>query len=599
MSDRALVQQPKIARDAWLRALQLTASIPEAPTLTFPVSIEEVAQAYPEQPALIGEEETLTYRQLVDRMRRCTAFAHRQGVRSGDMICLLMRNCPDFVAIWSGLTRIGATVALVNTQLTDAALAHAFDVVGPSRIVVAAPLVGAVEAVLPRLKSRPAVWVHGAHGLSPYTHFDAEIATGLNDTSAAAAYPKPTLADRALCIYTSGTTGLPKAANVSHFRIMQWSRWFAGMVDAQPSDRMYNCLPMYHSAGGVVAIGAMLTSGGSLVIRERFSASRFWDDIVTSDCTIYQYIGELCRYLVNQPPHPAETRHRLRLSCGNGLRPDVSSEFRRRFRIPQHLEFYAATEANFSLYNCEEEPGSIGRIPAFLAHRVPVALVRFDVETGEPVRGADGFCVRCEPNELGEAVSKMPDGKSHAGSPFEGYTDAAESARKVLHNVFEPGDAWYRSGDLMRRDARGFFYFFDRIGDTFRWKGENVSTTQVAETVSACPGVIEAVVYGVSVPGADGRAGMAAIVVEPGFNLAELDRHLARLPEYARPLFVRVRDAIEVTSTFKHTKQDLMQERYDPRLTTDPLYVYDRRLRAFIPIDSTIFGGIEAGALRL
>jgi fatty-acyl-CoA synthase len=356
---------------------------------------------------------------------------------------------------------------------------------------------------------------------------------------------------------------------------------------------------MYHSVGGVVATGAMLVSGGSVVIRERFSASRFWDDVVATDCTVFQYIGELCRYLVNSPPHPRETAHRLRLSCGNGLRADVWGEFRRRFHIPRNLEFYAATEANFSLFNCEDEHGSIGRIPAFLSHRFSVELVKFDIEAGEPLRDASGRCVRCEADESGEAISRIGDRGTKGGSPFEGYTDRAASAKKVLRDVFQPGDAWFRSGDLMRKDARGFYYFVDRIGDTFRWKGENVSTAEIAEAVTACPGISEAVVYGVAVPGRDGRAGMAAIVTDAGFDFAALRRRLsAALPEYARPVFLRVRATLEITETFKQKKQNLLREGFDPAATSDPIYVDDRDAGAYVRVDPALYRRITARELR-
>ncbi len=538
-----------------------------------------MAEAHPDAPALIDPAETLTYRALADRARGYAGWALANGIGKGDVVCLFMRNCAEYMAIWLGITRIGGVVALINTQLTGDALIHAVDVVAPKHIIIGPGLTEAIDAVRPRLHSKPAIWT------------DCQPGDDIGD------HTLPILADRALCIYTSGTTGYPKAANVSHARLMQWSGWFAGMMDAQPTDRMYNCLPMYHSVGGVVATGAMLVSGGSVVIRERFSASRFWDDIVSLECTVFQYIGELCRYLVNLPPSPSETRHRLRLSCGNGLRPDVWDEFRRRFHIPRNLEFYAATEANFSLYNCEDEPGAIGRIPAFLSHRFPVALVKFDVAAGEPVRGEDGLCRRCAADEIGEAVSRISGGDK-VGAPFEGYTDRAASAKKVLRDVFAPGDAWFRSGDLMRKDARGFYYFVDRIGDTFRWKGENVSTAEVAEAVASCPGVSEAVVYGVTVPGADGRAGMATIVTGPGFDFAALRRHLvAALPEYARPLFLRVRDAIDATGTFKPMKQVLMRDGYDPAATTDAIYVDDRAQGAFVRIDPALYQRIEEGWL--
>jgi fatty-acyl-CoA synthase len=589
----------KLARDAWLRALQSTASITRNPTLTLPIVIDRIAEASPTRTALIGESESLTYQALADRGRRYAGWALRHGVGRGDVVCLLMRNCPDYLAIWLGITRVGGVVALVNTSLEGGALVHAIDTVAATHIIAGAEFVDAVDAVLPRLAAEPSLWVHGPNH-SGHSRIDDEIRETAGDRLDSMEHAVPTLADRALCIYTSGTTGFPKAANVSHHRVMQWSRWFAGMMDARPDDRMYNCLPMYHSVGGVVATGAMLVSGGSVVVRERFSATRFWDDVVSSDCTVFQYIGELCRYLVNSPLHPRESAHRIRLSCGNGLRPDVWSEFRRRFRIPQNLEFYAATEANFSLYNCEDEPGSIGRIPPFLAHRFPVALVKFDVEAGEPLRNEDGFCIRCAADEIGEAISKIPDDRSHSGSPFEGYTDRQASAKKMLRDVFAAGDAWFRSGDLMRKDARGFFYFVDRIGDTFRWKGENVSTMQVAEAISTGSGVSEAVVYGVAVPGADGRAGMAAIVVGAGFDFAALRRHLAaRLPDYARPLFVRVREAIDVTATFKQKKQDLVVEGFNPRATADAIYLDDRAKRAFVRLDPALYDRIAAGAVRL
>src|SRR6185312_15812830 len=258
----------------------------------------------------------------------------------------------------------------------------------------------------------------------------------------------------------------------SHHRLMQWSHWFAGLMGITPADRLYDCLPMYHSVGGVVATCATLVGGGAVVVRERFSASRFWQDVREERCTIFQYIGELCRYLTASPAGPGdEAVHSLRLACGNGLRGEVWKEFQSRFRIPQILEYYAATEGTFSLYNCEGRVGSIGRIPPFLSHRYPVALVRSDPASGAPVRDAEGRCIPCDPGEAGEAIGQIALCAGSPGARFEGYADAEATRRKVLRDVFQPGDAWYRTGDLMSRDAQGFYYFVDRIGDTFRWKG--------------------------------------------------------------------------------------------------------------------------------
>jgi fatty-acyl-CoA synthase len=441
-----------------------------------------------------------------------------------------------------------------------------------------------------------------AHGVETgdLARIDTQVA-GLAATQLTAEEcPAPTLETRALYIYTSGTTGLPKAANVSHLRVMQWSHWFAGLMDTQPTDRMYDCLPLYHSVGGVVATGAVLVRGGTVVLREKFSAREFWQDLVQERCTLFQYIGELCRYLLTQPPHPDESRHTLRLCCGNGLRPDVWEPFQQRFRIPQILEYYAATEGSFSLYNCEGKPGAIGRIPPFLTHRMPVALVKFDDTQGQPLRDEAGLCIRCGVNEVGEAIGQIAGAASKHGGRFEGYADTTASEKKVLRDVFAEGDAWYRTGDLMRKDAQGYFYFVDRVGDTYRWKGENVSTGEVTAAVTACAGVIDAAVYGVTVAGADGRAGMAALVVESGFDLATFRRDLiARLPDYARPMFVRVVPTLEVTGTFKLRKQDLALEGYDLTRVRDALYVEDRRTEAYVRLDEPGYASLVAGQLRL
>ena len=287
------------------------------------------------------------------------------------------------------------------------------------------------------------------------------------------------------------------------------------------------------------------------------------------------------------------------MCCGNGLRPDVWDEFQRRFRIPRILEFYASTEGNVSLFNIEGKPGAIGRIPSFLAHRVPVTLVKLDVDTGEPVRNEAGFCLRCAPNEVGEAIGKVLRDPSNFASRFEGYISQEATEKKILRNVFDPGDAWFRTGDLMRKDEQGYFYFIDRIGDTFRWKGENVSTGEVTAVITACPGVSDAVVYGVGVPGTEGRAGMAAVVVAAQFELADLRRHLQALPAYARPLFIRIVPSIELTGTFRLKKSELARQGYDPARFSDPVYFDDRAREAYVRVDAALYERIGAGSLRL
>jgi fatty-acyl-CoA synthase len=586
------------AARGWLRALELTAPIAKRPTCILPTRIDELAETRGDAPALLCDRESLSYRALADRSNRYARWALRQGLAKGDVVALLMPNRPEYMAIWLGITRVGGIVALINTHLVGRSLGHCIDIVEPKHIIVAEELCEGFASARPQLATKVRVWSHGpGKGEFPdivgaLDRFDAK-------KLASAEAPPVTIADCALYIYTSGTTGLPKAARISHGRLMMWSFWFAGMMGARPSDRMYNCLPMYHSVGGVVATGAMLVNGGSVVIRDKFSARLFWDDVVRFDCTLFQYIGELCRYLVNSVPHPREREHRLRLCCGNGLRPDVWEEFKGRFKIPQILEFYAATEGNVTMFNLEGKRGAIGRIPPFLAHRSPTALVKFDVENASPIRDEQGFCVRCAVGEVGEALGKIVEGPASLGGRYEGYTSKEDSERKILRDVFARGDAWFRTGDLMRKDAGGYFYFVDRIGDTFRWKGENVSTAEVSEAITAFAGMREASVYGVAVPGREGRAGMAVVVSKGPLDLAALREHLVgRLPEYASPVFLRVRAEIEITATFKHRKSDLVRDGYDPAATTDPIYFHDPERRAFVRLDAALYRRIQSGQVR-
>ena len=587
----------KFAREAWIRALERTASIDQL-GVTLPVLIGRLANEFDAAPALVSTEATLSYRALAIRCNQYARWGLAQGLRPKDTVALMLSNCAEYMAIWLGLTRIGAVVALINNNLAGDALVHSISIVAPRALIVGSDVASRLIAVRARLDADLNCRVHGpsTEDLAPLA---PELAGFSGDEMRDSECAPPPLDGTALYIYTSGTTGLPKAAKVSHYRVMQWSHWFAGLMDTRSTDRMFNCLPLYHSVGGVVATGATLVGGGAVVIRTRFSASDFWRDVRDERCTLFQYIGELCRYLVNAPHQEIETEHELRIACGNGLRPEVWETFQNRFKIPRILEYYASTEGNFSLYNCEGRPGAIGKIPSFLAHRLPVALLRFDVESGEPTRNVDGFCERCQPNEVGEAVGFIPGAGAELAGRFEGYADPEASARKVLHHVFKENDSWYRTGDLMRRDERGFYYFVDRVGETYRWKGENVSTAEVLTALTASRGVVDGVVYGVAVPGTDGRAGTAALVVNAEFDLTAFRADVSqRLPAYARPVFLRLLQTIESTGTFKPRKQDLMNAGFDPARIKDKLYFDDPRTQAYVPLDAALYAAISAGAIR-
>src|SRR5271170_4857936 len=582
----------------WSRALELTAPIHRNRERVMSTVIEELAARCGDAPALLSDREQFSYRALTERSNQYARWALAQGLTKGDVVGLLMTNRPEYLAIWLGITSVGGVVSLLNTNLPGPSLAHCINVVSPTHLVVAAEFSSQLTTTLPGLSMAPTIWIHGGEH-EYFRQIDLEVARNSGEMLSKDERRPPTIEDRALYIYTSGTTGLPKAARVSHARIMQWSLWFAGMMGAQPTDRMYNCLPMYHSVGGVLAPGAILAAGGALVIREKFSTSQFWSDVVRWDCTIFQYIGELCRYLLHAAPSANETAHRIRVACGNGLAPGVWDSFKERFCIPQILEFYAATEGGVSLFNVQGKPGAIGHIPTYLAHRFSPALVVFDVEKGEPMRNAQGFCIRCAPNEAGEAIGKVVDDPSNLGSRFEGYTNHEASQKRILRDVFELGDAWVRTGDLMRKDEQGYYYFVDRIGDTFRWKGENVATSEVSEAICAFPGVKHANVYGVAIPATEGRAGMATLVTEDELDLAEFRQHLMdRLPPYARPLFLRIRKNMDLTGTFKYSKTDLARQGFNPATSDDAVYFNDLESGAFTRLDQQSYDCIQMGAIR-
>jgi fatty-acyl-CoA synthase len=597
-----VIEQTKAARapsasKIWLKAIELTARIETLPGRLFADVVDDWACRQPDCVALVTDDATLDYDGLSKRINRYARWAHSVGVAKGDTVGLIMPNGIDYVAAWVGISRVGGVVALINTKLVGQSLAHCVDVAKPSHIIVGHDLAETLESATPHLKTDAKIWTHG----DARSERAIDVALAALDDGALSLDERGdvTIDDRALLIYTSGTTGLPKAASISHRRILNWGFWFAGLTGATPQDRLYDCLPLFHSVGGIVAPCSMLAAGGSVVIAEKFSASNFWPDIVRHDCTLFQYIGELCRYLLKAPPSEYEGRHRLRLVCGNGLRGDIWEGFQGRFAIPRILEFYAATEGNFSLFNVEGQPGAIGRIPPLLAHRFPAGLVKLAPDTGAPLRNDEGFCIACARGEAGEAIGRI--GKAdEGGGRFEGYTDVAETERKILRDVFAKGDAWFRTGDLMRLDDRGFFHFVDRIGDTFRWKGENVATSEVNDAVRDFTGVVDATTYGVSIPGADGRAGMSAIVVNEGFEIEALPAHLAqRLPGYARPVFIRISRELDATETFKQKKGGLAREGFDPSAIAEPLFMLEPKSGAYVALNGKTYEQILDGTIRL
>ena len=585
------------------RALARTTPVGKNPTRTFCDLADELAAQYGDRVALLSDRESFSYRVWNGRANRYARWARAQGLGKGDVVCLLMPNRPEYLAIWLGLGRAGLITALINTNVSGASLAHSVNIAAAKALIVDTSLLPQLASARDQLNQPLLILAHGAPQAGTGEPRIDEIVETFSDAPLSAGERVAlTIDDGALYVYTSGTTGMPKAARITHSRLQRMMYGFSAVMNAKASDRMYQCLPMYHSTGGVLATGAVLTVGGSCFIRERFSAGDFWTDIVRQQCTMFVYVGELCRYLLNAPPGPNDKAHRIRLCFGNGLRPDIFTTFRDRFGIKQILEFYAASEGNVALFNLDSHPGAVGRIPVWAKHSFPFKIVAYDVEQNIDKRNAEGRCIECAPGEVGEAIGEILDDPNKPASRFDGYADAAATKAKILRDVFREGDSWFRTGDLLRRDTSGYFYFVDRIGDTFRWKGENVSTTEVAEAIATFPGVREANVYGVSVPGNEGRAGMAALVVDDPdhFDVAALRAHIAaHLPTYARPVFLRFRRNLEMTGTFKQKKTDLVAEGFDLPPGADPVYFDNRTLGAYTPVDADVIAALRVGSVKL
>ena len=548
--------------------------------------LENAVDRWPARRAISFEGRELTYRGLEALANRYAAWAQAQGLARGETVAVLLPNRLEYLPLWFGLSKLGVVAALINYQLAGEALTHCLELSGAKSCITDGSTRAAFDAVAPAGMT--------AWDLDGDLH---EAIAGLDEARPhRMTRAGMTAHDTALLIFTSGTTGLPKAARINHMRAQLYMRGFAGSTGARPDDRIYITLPLYHATGGLCATGGALLNGASIALRRTFSASHFWDDVIAEGATMFVYVGELCRYLVNRPPAANERDHKLRLIFGNGLSREVWAQLETRFAVPRVLEFYGSTEGNVSMFNFDGGLGAVGRIAPYLAPLFNVALVRFDVEKEAPVRGADGFCQPSAPGEAGECLGAIHGG---ARTDFTGYVDRAASEKKVLRDAFRKGDAWFRTGDLMSRDRLGYYYFVDRVGDTFRWKGENVSTTEVTEVLASAPGVQEATVYGVTVPHHDGRAGMAAIVTGEGFDLASLRAAMEHaLPPYAQPQFVRLTDALAVTGTFKPRKMDLIAQGFDPAACDGPLYFHDREV-GFIPLTAELYARILSGEERL
>jgi acyl-CoA synthetase (AMP-forming)/AMP-acid ligase II len=576
------------------RGLKLVGKSDKDEALSIGSFLEENARERPNGVALLYEGRRYTHREFNEQANRCAdAFAAR-GIQKGDAVAIFVENRPELLFAVAGAVKLGAVAALINTRQRRHVLVHSFKLCQAKLYVVGEELWDAFAEVRGDLESagpERVFWVADEGGARPADTIDAAAAFAAASPATPAALASVRLGDPCFYIYTSGTTGLPKAAIMSHFRWVKAAGAFGLLaLDLSPSDVVYVCLPLYHNNALTVTWSSVAATGAAMAIRRKFSVSQFWDDVRRFRATAFCYIGELCRYLNNQPPQPDDADNPVTKIIGNGLRPDIWKGFKQRFGIDEVYEFYAASEGNIAFVNVLNLDSTCGVCPA------PYAIVEYDVAADAPVRSPDGRMRRVGRGGVGLLIGEV--------SPryaFDGYTDKAASEKKLLRDVFKPGDCWFNSGDLMRDQGFRHAQFVDRVGDTFRWKGENVSTNEVAEVLNTWDGVAESTVYGVHLPNSDGRAGMAAVVsARPpeALDLGGLVRHLReQLPPYAIPLFLRFRTELEVTSTFKQRKVSLRDEGFDPARVGEPLFVLLPGAQAYTALTPELHAKIASGAI--
>ncbi|GAM88451.1 hypothetical protein ANO11243_064840 [Dothideomycetidae sp. 11243] len=549
-----------------------------------------------------------SYRQVYDQVLKYAAWLKNEhGVKKDDIVAMDIQNCVEYVFVWFALWSLGARPAFINTGLRNEALLHCIRISAANLLVVGDTLVDAlsddVTAALNKDAAKPirAVVLDNdvksrIAGMQP--HRACDDCRKITDPN-----------NMALLIYTSGTTGLPKAAVISWRRFYSTSTVFGQVLLDKPDFRYFTALPLYHSSAAMLGVGMCLQSGTTIIIAEHFSARTFFPSIIATRANSAQYIGEMCRYLLSTPVTPFDKAHDLRFVFGNGIRPDVWPKFKQRFAIPEICEFYGATESPAgSLIRASNSfgEGAIGRFGALsrLLRRKTFVIVRHDVDTGEPARDPNtGFCIRADTNEPGEMMAWLD--PALVKDTYAGYwgNDKATTS-KIARNVLAKDDMYFRTGDLIRTDHEGRNYFVDRIGDTFRWKGENVSTGEVEKMVGGHSSIEEVNVYGVQLPGHDGRAGCAAVMfrTEPDqAALVSLTEHVRKtLPKYAAPLFLRTVQAMDTTGTSKYQKQGLRNQGVDPsKCGQDRLFWLNPKAGSYTPFSEKEWQSIVGGQTKL
>jgi citronellyl-CoA synthetase len=552
--------------------------------------LERNAEKFPHHPALLFENASYSHRTFNMWVNRYANLLRKEGFKKGDVAAVLLENRPEVLVVVAALAKLGAISALINTNQREEALVHSLKLSQAKAFIVGEELFGAFDTIRGKLdlQGAPLFWLIDRGRTDCPAGFrdlaaESDVQSSENPPTTGTVFLK----DPCFYVYTSGTTGLPKASIMTHFR---WIKASAGFglcgLNLQPGDVIYVPLPLYHNNALTVTWASASVNGSAVAIRRKFSARHFWEDTRKFNAKAFCYIGELCRYLMNQPPRPDDKDNPVLKCVGNGMRPDIWKAFKERFGIEEVYEFYGASECNVAFINLLNVDCTVGLCP------LPYNIVKYDVEKDEPVRDSAGHFVACDVGETGLLIAKITE-----KTPFDGYTNKEANEKKLFHNCFEDGDTWYNSGDLMKNMGFRHAQFVDRLGDTFRWKGENVSTTEVEEVINKVDAVAEATVYGVEVAGTDGRAGMASVVFKGSiddFDGKSFAKHCKEsLPAYAVPLFLRLRSELEVTGTFKHRKVELKKEGFDPELVSEPVYALLPGTDEYVKVTKKLKGEID------
>ena len=580
-------------RAAYDRYISEVEKLVDNPNQSVGIYIEQLAEKNPDKIALYFEDKFWTYKEFNEESNLYANLFLNLGLKPGETIALMMENSPEYLFITTGINKIQGINALVNINQRGQALIHSIKIVEPKYLIVDGDCLAALAEVVNNLPLRQDQILIINDFNKKQTEY-ADLQRKLEEISKK--NPSTTnnsiLTETGYYIYTSGTTGLPKAVIITNVS-MPWNGVFYGysISQANADDVILIANPLYHSLSICTAWGITTYAGATAVLRKKFSASNFWKDVQKYKITYTTYVGEIPRYILNQPPSEYEHNHTLKKMLGLGLRKDIWTKFKERFKIEHIFEYYSSTEGYGPIVNIDEVPGMIGR-NNIQNH----ALAKVDQETGELIRNNDGSYIKCEPGDVGMSLMKIEEIEN-----FTKYRNKEKTNQKVIRDVFEKGDAYFITGDLLQLHEDQWLSFSDRFGDTFRWKGENVSTQEVENILNSHESILMSAVYGVEIPNHEGKAGMAAIKFDPGvgFNSEVISRFVIQaLPKYTIPIFIRICDQLEVTGSKKLRKSNLRKEGYKINEITDPLYIWDSSERIYTQFDSSKHQAIIQGKLE-